>query len=410
MTPIPPGHDAIAEWEILLLCARSRPEPALDERLRRLFAGPIDWGRLIRMAWINRMIPLLHWHVLRLGVAMPDWSVEHLAETKARNDDRGRRLIERFVALVEALDAAKIPAITFKGPTLEALAYAHPGQRECADLDILVHEPDLRRLVPVIEGLGYRFDDRFGPLEERIFRRYHFAYEFVDPTGAANIDAHWRLLPGTWTIPLDYEGLWQRSGTTQVGGRAVRVLADEDLLFYLALHSTKERWLRLRMVCDVAELLRARPMLDWNRALSDATAQGGRRILLLAAHLAATWLGAPVPDPIRAHAGADRLILRFEREIWASMQSGKEDFSRLFDLSWFRFLVLDRFGDRIGYIARTLALPRVVHTQIVKLPTWLAWAYIPIKLGHDYVLLPVWKLIQRWRPQPRIARTEDGPR
>lgn len=394
---LPPDHRATPEWEILLLCARSRPEPRCDARLRVLLAQPPDWGRLIKMAWINRMIPLLHWHLLRLGAAMPEWTITHLAEARDRNEDRGRRLMERFAALVDALDAAGIPMITFKGPTLEALAYAETGQRECADIDLLVREPDLARIVPVIERLGYRLDDKLGPLEERIFRGYHFAYEFTDPSGAANIDVHWRLLPATWSIPIDYDGLWQRSGTTRIAGRTVRVLADEDLLFYLALHSTKERWLRLRMVCDIAELLRARPALNWDHALAAAAAQGGRRILLYAAYLAATWLDAPVPQAVLALAEADPLIERFERDLWHFFQIGEEDFSRLFDLSSFRFRVLDRTVDRVGYVVRTLATPRLVHTQIVRLPAALAPVYVPLKLAHDYVVLPLWKLVRRLR-------------
>lgn len=403
---------AVPEWEVLLLCARSRPEPHIDDRLRVLFAGTIDWSLLTRMAWINRMIPLLHWHALRLGAAMPEWAVKHLHETRARNAERSRRMIERMTALISALDQARIPFITFKGPTLEALAYAEPGVRECADLDILVRETDLAAAVPLMERIGYRLEDRLGPLEERVFRGYHFAYEFVDSTGAANVDAHWRLLPSTWSIPLDYEGFWRRSGTATVAGRTVRVFADEDLFFYLALHSTKERWLRLRMICDVAELLRARPSLDWERALASAQAQGGSRMMLLAAHLAAAWLDAPVPEWIRARARGDRLIRRFEAERWQTLQSGKDDFSELFELSAFRLLVLDRLVDRIGYLARTLTTPRLVHTQIVRLPVGLAAGYVPVKLVHDYLVLPAWKLAQRLRSRSdsAMARPENGAR
>jgi hypothetical protein len=404
------GRGATPELEILVLCARSRPEAAIDERLRTLFAARLDWGLLTRMAWINRMIPLLHWHLLRLGAQMPEWVVKHLAEAHARNSDRRGRMIVRLKDLAGALDDAGIPAITFKGLTLEALAYAGSDLRECADLDILVREADLPAVVPLIERAGFRLDDRLSPLEERIFRGYHFAYEFVDPTGAANVDAHWRLLPSTWSIPLDYDGFWRRSATTEIAGTRVRVLADEDLLFYLALHSTKERWLRLRMVCDVAELLRARPALDWDKALASATAQGGRRMLLLAAHLAATWLDAPVPERVRALARADRLIPKLEMELWQTIGSGKEDFSRIFELSRFRLLVLDRLRDRIGYVVRTLATPRLVHTQIVRLPMSLAAGYVPLKLAHDYLAMPVWRIVQKWRARPGAlaARGEDG--
>ena len=405
------GRRPTPELEFLLLCARSRPQPAMDARMRALLAAGVDWKRLTVMAWINRLIPLLHWHLLRLDAAMPSWVVQHLAETRERNEDRRRRMDERLQALVAALDKADVPAITFKGPTIEALAYAQPGLRECADIDILVHETDIAAMIPAVQGAGFRLDDRLDPLEERIFRGYHFAYEFVDPTGAANVDAHWRLLPATWSVPVDYDGLWRRSGTMTVAGCTVRVLADEDLLFYLALHSTKERWLRLRMVCDIAELLQARPALDWDKALSDATAQGGRRMLLLAVHLAATWLDAPVPERVRAIARADRLVVRFEDDIWRRIETGRDDFSRVFELSRFRLLALDRWIDRIRYVVRTVATPRLVHTQIVRLPASLAAAYIPLKLVHDYLAVPAWMLIQKLRPRSgMVARPEDGAR
>ena len=406
------GRPARPEWEVLVLCARSRPELRIDDRLRILFAEPLDWELLTRMAWINRMIPLLHWHALRLGASMPEWAVKHLDEARAHNDERGHRLMERMATLVSALDGAGVPFITFKGPTLEALAYATPGLRECADIDILVRESDLAATVPVMERIGYRLEDRLGPLEERIFRGYHFAYEFVDSTSAANVDAHWQLLPSTWNIPLDYDGLWRRSRTTTIAGRNVRIFADEDLLFYLALHSTKERWLRLRMICDIAEFLRARASLDWDRALSSATAQGGRRMILLAAHLAAEWLGAPVPERIRARARRDHVILRFEAERWQTMQSGNEDFSRLFELSAFRLLVLDRLTDRLRYVLRTLTTPRLVHTQIVRLPAGLAAGYVPVKIIHDYLAQPAWRLARRLcgRPANAIARPQNGTR
>jgi hypothetical protein len=413
MTDMPfAGRLPTPELEVLLLCARSRPEQAIDERLRALLAARIDWGRLTRMAWINRLIPLLHWHLLRLGAAMPDWVAKHLAEAQTRNDHRRSGLNERLRGVVAALDKAGIPAITFKGPTIETLAYAQPGLRECADIDILVREADLAAMIPAVQGAGYTLEDQLGPLEERIFRAYHFAYEFVDPTGAANVDAHWRLLPATWSVPIDYEGLWRRSGTMTVAGCTVRILADEDLLFYVALHSTKERWLRLRMVCDVAELLRARPALDWDKALSAAAAQGGRRMLLLAVHLAATWLDAPVPERVRALARADRHIIRFEEDIWQTIESGREDFSRVFELSRFRLLVLDRAGDRLSYLIRTVATPRLVHTQIVRLPVSLAALYVPLKLVHDYLAVPAWKVIQRLRSRTHgmVPRPDDGAR
>jgi hypothetical protein len=50
----------------------------------------------------------------------------------------------------------------------------------------------------------------------------------------------------------------------------------------------------------------------------------------------------------------------------------------------------ERARDRIRYVLRTLATPRDMHYAIVKLPDGLFFLYTPIKLVHDYLLLPFW--------------------
>jgi hypothetical protein len=94
------------------------------------------------------------------------------------------------------------------------------------------------------------------------------------------------------------------------------------------------------------------------------------------------------------------------------MQSGQDDFSRLFELSAFRLLVLDRPTDRLGYVIRTLTTPRLVHTKLVRLPVGLAAGYVPVKLVHDYLVLPAWKLAQRLRSRPgdAMAGPQNGAR
>jgi hypothetical protein len=53
-----------------------------------------------------------------------------------------------------------------------------------------------------------------------------------------------------------------------------------------------------------------------------------------------------------------------------------------------------------------------VHTQIVRLPVSLAALYVPLKLVHDYLAVPGWKIIQRMRSRTHgmVARPDDGAR
>ena len=67
----------------------------------------------------------------------------------------------------------------------------------------------------------------------------------------------------------------------------------------------------------------------------------------------------------------------------------------IYTLTAFRLRMRERTADRVRYVARTLATPRDIHFSLLRLPDALFFLYTPLKLVHDYVLLPVWMLGKR---------------
>jgi hypothetical protein len=63
----------------------------------------------------------------------------------------------------------------------------------------------------------------------------------------------------------------------------------------------------------------------------------------------------------------------------------------IYRLSSFRRRMRERAGDRWRYVFRTVTTPRDLHYSILKLPDPLFFLYTPVKLVHDYVLLPFWR-------------------
>jgi hypothetical protein len=95
-----------------------------------------------------------------------------------------------------------------------------------------------------------------------------------------------------------------------------RGLLPEANLLCLSAHGAKHLWERLGWACDVAELLRAEPALDWAETLRQANANGLRRVVLSAGLLAKELLGAPLPGDIERAARrsfACRWMLRTTR-------------------------------------------------------------------------------------------------
>ena len=56
----------------------------------------------------------------------------------------------------------------------------------------------------------------------------------------------------------------------------------------------------------------------------------------------------------------------------------------------YRFRMRERWRDRLSYVLRTVLTPLEKHLVMVQLPAPLYFLYYPIKVIHDYLLLPAW--------------------
>jgi hypothetical protein len=45
-------------------------------------------------------------------------------------------------------------------------------------------------------------------------------------------------------------------------------------------------------------------------------------------------------------------------------------------------------------VGRTLLWPGRTHLEIVALPGPLRWLYFPLKWGHDFVAMPLWRFVK----------------
>ena len=50
----------------------------------------------------------------------------------------------------------------------------------------------------------------------------------------------------------------------------------------------------------------------------------------------------------------------------------------------------DRRSDRVAYWWRTVSTPRLEHLALADFPLIPFFAYVPVRLLHDYVAVPIW--------------------
>src|SRR6202012_915217 len=100
--------------------------------------------------------------------------------------------------------------------------------------------------------------------------------------------------------------------------------------------------------------------------------------------LAGSVLGTPLPLGMARLIAADATVGRLAMSIRARLFEPGYEPPSIFRLSRFGWRLRERRRDQLLYALRTVATPRVQHFGIVKLPAPLFFAYVPIKLVHDF--------------------------
>jgi Uncharacterised nucleotidyltransferase len=365
--PAPDG-----EMALLRECARTTIDEERAAHIRRLVAGPFDWGRLLSIAREHGLLPLLASHLDGLEW-VPVAVQEELRVRLRRNTERNVALAGELVRLLGLLRDAGVAAVPFKGPVLATVAYGHLGLREFTDLDFLVNAADIPTARRVLVARGYRPWFDLPAAQESQYVRSRYEHPFRRETDGVIVELQWRIVPAYFGLRLDYAGMWERCESASLAGHRVPSLSPEDLLLVLAVHGTKHLWERLGWVTDVAELLRARPALDWERLRRHAQDSGTRRMLALALGLVTELLGAPMPVGAPVSHEVSHLIQEVVRN-QTSPQTG------LWRQERFHVKALESRLDRWRYLARLVVGTSPGDWAVVRLPRPLSPLYPVVRV------------------------------
>jgi hypothetical protein len=241
-------------------------------------------------------------------------------------------LSEELLRVLAAFRDVGVEALPVKGVVLAETLYGHLGLRPTADVDVLVRPQQLPTARRVLRTLGFEHNSK--PTFGELHHPFHDPRYFRDsPGGEVCLELHWALwashfvrrrLSATsapsqrlpWLhyasrfFTLDADVLWKRAVTGQLQGIPLRILSPEDTLLYLAIHRSDSP-LRLRFVCDIAELLRRQGhTLDWDYVIHQARVAGARTVLFYGLALAQELLGAPSIPGVLPRLGISRIRRR----------------------------------------------------------------------------------------------------
>ena len=330
------------EHELILACARTGSVGA--ERANALLNGSLDWEFLSAQANEQAVLQLVQQQVAtRYADRVPEPVLAHMAEECRWLTQLSQALTRELLDLLTLFSASGIPALPFKGPTLGLQAYGDPALRTFADLDVLVRPADLEDARAVLLNGGFRPSFPTTPARRALLVRRGSHESFERDDGVA-VELHWRIAGAVSDFGLDYDRLWSRLGVVSLGGRLVPALEPVDLLLVLCIHGAKHAWERLAWICDVAELVRQTPKMDWTALAAEAERLKAGRIVGLGLLLADELLDAPLPPhvagPLRSDRALAPLTARVRRWLFQPPRAGA---------GTFRF----HLGTRMGWRGKT---------------------------------------------------------
>jgi hypothetical protein len=192
-------------------------------------------------------------------------------QAHAETFNRISHYLRELDRLAVRLAAEGIPLVALKNGGIARGIFPCPGCCPMGDIDVLVEKRLFRRAHQIILGEGYHFEFR-SPLEKPSLEAAEQSggaeYWKILPTGEKLwFELQWRPVAGRWIRPDQEptaEELLARS--MSIPGTRVRLLAPEDNLLQVSLHTAKHTYVRapgFRLHMDVDRIVR-RQKVDWD--------------------------------------------------------------------------------------------------------------------------------------------------
>jgi hypothetical protein len=388
------AHDfgARSEDELLLLCARTMVDGEQAARMQELLAQQLDWEYLVQMARHHGVVSLVYRSLRGHTDQVPESWLMAIKASYRQAAKASLLLTGELLEVLELFAAHGIPAIPLKGPVLATLAYGDVALRQFGDLDILVRPEDVARAKMLLVARGYHRDPLLPDWQEPLHLRTHYVSTLVQNRNHIVVELHQRCRPRYFAFSLDTNGLWERLVSVNVAGRPVSSLSVEDTLLFLCAHGANHWWERLAWICDIAELMRSQPNIDWKEVRARARALGAERMVLLGLLLAHDLLGADMPDIFRQAVDNDRKLVSLAAYVQERLFQNPGEAPGLYAGTHFHLSARERWLDRVRYCLGVAAVTTSEDWSLVRLPASLSFVYSlirPFRLLGTYGLRPL---------------------
>ena len=357
------------EEKLLHLALRCGVDDRAGREIAALLGRPVDWPRLVEIASAHGVMPLLY-RVFqgKYTHLVPREVLSQFRLAYQNNTAWNLLLTAELQKIVNRLESNGIPCIPYKGPALASQLYGDVALRQFVDLDILVRRRDVLKGRDLIAAMGYEATADLEGAQALAFKHAYNELAMVRSDGQVHLELQWEAVPWNFCFTLEDLDVWRQRRPSVTKDMRFDALPPEELLLILCVHGTKDFWARLIWVCDVAELVRRHPELDWKRLKALADRTGGRRMLLVGLRLARDLFGTVLPEDVEVMIQEDPMagrLARWVKDRFCGVDESPLDFYKKYA---FYFRIRERTQDRVEYLFRMVITGLLIEWRPLHMP------------------------------------------
>jgi hypothetical protein len=381
------------EDELLLCLPWQQGDEERATRRKEILRSGIDWSYLFQTASQHGLMSLVYHTLQKNGSReIPEGISGLWQQAQYTHTLHTLFLTGQLIKIVHFFEDHGISSIPYKGPALAADLYGDLVLRPFIDLDILIPRQAVLKARDLLVTLGYRPHFALKDTEVAAYQKAHYELIFSHERQRSIVELKWDVTDTFFSLPTDYEALWERRKPVRLAEREILALSPEDTLLVLSIHGAKHLWTRLLWIYDVARLLHVHQDLDWQWVLKSMDSRGGRRILFLGLSLAHTLLGAPLPADLEKKIRSDSAVQRLTRSVGVQLFRRTSNAVGLWETSLFHLKARERLRDRVRYCCRFAMTLTPGDWSVFPLPKLLFPLYYvvrPLRLLKKYGLRPL---------------------
>lgn len=371
------------EDELMLCCARTHINEAIEDKIISLVSKDLDWEYLIDMAAKHRLRPLLYVNLNAVcGEDVPEDVLGDLKSFYMANVQKNLMLTGELVQILNLLYSSEIKAIPYKGPAISLLAYNDLSLRTFNDLDIFIKKSDALKILEILFSKGYQSVFKFSPKNEISFYKSQKGIVVFNKDLSLSLDLQWRVSGNFFSYKNKPESLiWRDELINLKNNIEFSTFSKEKTLLIQSIHAAGHQWSRLIWLCDISELIR-KSELDWDEILDKTSNLGIERILNINLILINELFGTQIPEKISKKVYSDELAQKLSVDIINDIFSDHSNSEKILYWAFFHLKIRENLIDGIIDSIKHATIPSIEELAKLRLPNKLYPIYYIFKPFH----------------------------